>query len=63
VAKRNQEKRKTTQAVKTTPHIVKDKEPLWYRVRKTPPKRKRKTNYRDQEGCRLDMRPASDESW
>jgi hypothetical protein len=25
-------RRKTTQAAKATPHIIKEKEPLWYRV-------------------------------
>ena len=25
-------KKKTTQAVKATPHIIKEKKPLWYRV-------------------------------
>jgi hypothetical protein len=43
--KREQEKEKTTQAVKATPHI-KEKEPLWYRYNKIPqPKEKEKDQW------------------
>jgi hypothetical protein len=39
-------KEQTTQAVKATPHIIKEKEPLWYRVpySSSTAKRKRKIN-------------------
>jgi hypothetical protein len=54
----------TAQAFKTTPHInTIEKDPLWYQVLfiSSTTKKKKEVNG-DQMGCRLDLKPAPDES-
>jgi hypothetical protein len=56
-------KRKTTQAVKTTPHINQGKGiTLVPGTVNSSTNKNKKEVIRDQEGCRLDLKPAPEES-
>jgi hypothetical protein len=57
-------KEKLRRQWKPLPTLNKEKEPLGTEYRKAPPPRKGKEKINgDQEGCRLGLKPAPDESW
>ena len=57
-------KKKLRRQWEPLPTLIKEKEPLWYRVPYSSSTAKGKGKISgDREGCRLGLKPAPDESW